>query len=227
MKVDLHSHTRTHSDGKLSCEELVRAAIDAGLDGIVITDHYYVLTDAERELLRERFAPFRVFRGVELSIARDDVVVMGGGVTEGRVAGPIPYPRHANDTSPLAFGGHAWGKGSTAGVWLEVAAFARRTGALTILAHPFHKASHVTIDLDAAAPDAIEVASPNTPPRHRDRIERLAARYDMAMVSASDAHDASDLGRYYVELDDSVATEDDLAREVRAGRFTVSASSLV
>ena len=38
MKADLHTHTDV-SDGRLSPEELVRAAAQAGIDVIAITDH--------------------------------------------------------------------------------------------------------------------------------------------------------------------------------------------
>jgi len=36
--IDLHTHT-TESDGSMSPEELVRAAIGYGLEAIAITDH--------------------------------------------------------------------------------------------------------------------------------------------------------------------------------------------
>jgi histidinol phosphatase-like PHP family hydrolase len=39
MKINLHNHS-THSDGRLTPEEIVMAAMDAGLTHIAITDHF-------------------------------------------------------------------------------------------------------------------------------------------------------------------------------------------
>ena len=83
LRGDLHMHSRW-SDGGATIESMVRTAIEQGHDYIVITDHSPRLTvahglDAERlrqqiddiAVLNERFAPFRIFTGIEVDILED------------------------------------------------------------------------------------------------------------------------------------------------------------
>ena len=45
LRLDLHTHSAASPDGRMSIDELVRAAKAAGLDGVAVTDHDAVLTD--------------------------------------------------------------------------------------------------------------------------------------------------------------------------------------
>lgn len=65
--VDLHTHT-TASDGSLTPAELVRAAADAGLAAVAITDHDTIAGVAEA-LAAGRELPIEVVPGVEISMA--------------------------------------------------------------------------------------------------------------------------------------------------------------
>ena len=82
MRFDLHLHT-TASDGHLSAEQLVKAAIAAGLDAIAITDH-----DSVASVGPARDAAggtsLRIIPGVELSSTHDgrDVHILGYFVDE-------------------------------------------------------------------------------------------------------------------------------------------------
>ncbi|MER7888438.1 PHP domain-containing protein [Micromonospora sp. NPDC094482] len=64
MRIDLHTHS-TASDGTLSPAELVRAAADAGLDVVAITDHDS--TAGWAPALDALPAGLRLVRGAELS----------------------------------------------------------------------------------------------------------------------------------------------------------------
>jgi DNA polymerase (family 10) len=77
VKGDLHLHS-TWSDGKASLEEMALGAIARGYEYIAITDHSQRLRDgrmaaqdAEVAALKERLAPFRILRGVEVNIRAD------------------------------------------------------------------------------------------------------------------------------------------------------------
>ncbi|MFV2103326.1 PHP domain-containing protein [Micromonospora sp. LOL_024] len=63
-RIDLHTHS-TASDGTLSPAELVRAAAEAGLDVVAITDHD--TTDGWQPALRALPSGLRLVRGAELS----------------------------------------------------------------------------------------------------------------------------------------------------------------
>ena len=64
-RIDLHTHT-TASDGSLTPSELVRAALDADLDIIAVTDHD-TLEGIEPVMAAAAGTPLRVLPGVELS----------------------------------------------------------------------------------------------------------------------------------------------------------------
>jgi DNA polymerase (family 10) len=77
VKGDLHLHS-TWSDGKASLEEMALGAIARGYEYIAITDHSQRLRDgrmaaqdAEVAALKERLAPFRILRGVEVNVRAD------------------------------------------------------------------------------------------------------------------------------------------------------------
>jgi len=46
VKLDLHVHSAASPDGRMTLEEIVSAARDAGLSGVAVCDHDAVLTDA-------------------------------------------------------------------------------------------------------------------------------------------------------------------------------------
>ena len=74
LRGDLHAHS-TWSDGKASIEEMAVAARARGHDYLAICDHAQRLRDGrlerqweEIDALNERFAPFRILKGIEVNI---------------------------------------------------------------------------------------------------------------------------------------------------------------
>jgi len=207
MKVDLHSHTADHSAcSTVSAVEMVRAAKARGLDGLVISDHHHHLTDAERRALQRAVPGIRVFRGTEIGVGRihgrdaewEDLVVVSG----------VPCPHVASVPADQVD---------------RLGDFVRRSGALTILAHPFRYHEGIAFDLDRFTPDAVEIASLNVDAADHDRIAELAARHGMRLVSNSDTHHTNEVALFYVDLDDEVDSELELADAIRRGAFTLAA----
>ena len=56
-KQDLHTHT-TYSDGKNTPEEMVLAAVCAGLDTIGISDHSYTAIDESYCIKKEKISAY-------------------------------------------------------------------------------------------------------------------------------------------------------------------------
>jgi predicted metal-dependent phosphoesterase TrpH len=87
MKFDLHMHTARHSpDADSDPFELVRAALKAGLDGIVITEHDYVWTEEELDELRAAAPGLVIIAGVEVTGRGGDVLCYG-------VSDPFTVPK--------------------------------------------------------------------------------------------------------------------------------------
>jgi DNA polymerase (family 10) len=78
LRGDLHMHSTWSSDGKDTLETMALAARERGYDYIAVTDHAHYLREGrfdgqaeEIAALNERLSPFRILRGIEVSIRTD------------------------------------------------------------------------------------------------------------------------------------------------------------
>jgi DNA polymerase (family 10) len=83
LRGDLHMHSTWSNDGKNTLEEMAAAAKERGYDYVAITDHAHYLRDGrlraqwdEVAELNGRLEPFRILRGIEVSIRADGSVDM-------------------------------------------------------------------------------------------------------------------------------------------------------
>ena len=173
-KLDLHVHASERSGCAVSSEEdQIRSAIAAGLHGMAFTDHFTLVGSDHLAELNRRYAPFRIYTGVEVTANGEDFLVLG-----------LPDP---------ALQRMDWN-------YIALVDYVRRMGGIIILAHPFRFASTVHADVQCRPPDGVELASCNTPAAREGDIRALAARFGLALLSNSDAHQASKVGRYYNEF---------------------------
>ncbi len=184
--------------GLASEEEQIRAAIDSGLDAIVFTDHHRLVSSERLRQLNEKYAPFKIFGGVEITLDGEDVLVLG-------VQDPVLE--------------------STSWSYPALHAFVRARGGFMALAHPFRRHPDVAADVERLVPDAIEVRSVNTPPSAEGRIRDIAARLGIPVLCNSDAHSTKPLGMYFNALERPPADEQDLVALLRSGRFSCSSPS--
>jgi predicted metal-dependent phosphoesterase TrpH len=193
MKIDLHVHTQERSScGKAPEEAQVRAAIAAGLDAIVFTDHHRLAPLERLEALNQQYAPFRVFGGIEITAQGEDFLVLG--------------LRHPVLESP------DWS-------YPALYEFVRQQGGYIAMAHPFRYRANIELEIDRYIPDAIEVHSPNTPADQETRIREIASRLGMPVLCNSDAHSTERLGTYYIQLNDFPCDEKELIASLKSGRF--------
>ena len=78
---DLHMHSTWSNDGKNTLEEMASAAKARGYEYVAITDHAHYLREGRFEAqakeiakLQKKLAPFKLLRGVEVSIRVDGTV---------------------------------------------------------------------------------------------------------------------------------------------------------
>ncbi len=170
----------------------MRAAIAAGLDAIVFTDHHRLAPPERLEALNQQFAPFRIFGGIEVTAQGEDFLVLG--------------LHHADlERSDWSYP--------------ALYEFVHQQGGYIALAHPFRYRPNFELDFDQYTPDAIEVRSPNTPADQENRIREIAARLGMLVLCNSDAHSTERIGTYYLQLPDSPADEQELIASLKAGRY--------
>jgi predicted metal-dependent phosphoesterase TrpH len=193
MKIDLHVHSSERSAcGKAPEEDQVRAAIRAGLDAVVFTDHHRQTPQERLDDLNRRYAPFRVFGGVEITTDGEDVLVLG--------------------VRDAALEEAKWS-------YPDLHTFVRARGGFIAMAHPFRYHAQIQLDLDRYPPDAIELHSINTSSARQDQISAVAARLGIPTLCNSDAHTTDALGQYYNILASRPADEAALVALLKAGQF--------
>ena len=81
IRGDLHMHSTWSNDGKNTLEEMARGAKGRGYEYVAITDHAHYLREGRLQAqwteiadLNSRLAPFRILRGIEVSIRADGSV---------------------------------------------------------------------------------------------------------------------------------------------------------
>ena len=193
MKIDLHVHTSQRSSCSLAAEEdLIAAAIQAGIDAIVLSDHECLPPPGHVERLSHKYAPFRVFAGIELTTDGEHVVVVG-----------LEDPALAT---------RDW---SYADLWHFVE---EREGFL-FLAHPFRYHDEVKIDVESFPPGGIEINSQNMGEVDPARLDEFIAAHGLRPVANSDAHRCLYVGIYHNILEGHPQTASELTEVLRDGRF--------
>lgn len=194
MKIDLHVHCRERSICcKSSQKAQVEAAIAAGLDAIVFTDHHRLAPGDKLADLNQKYAPFRVFGGIELNVTGEDILVLG-------IQDPIL------ETKKFTYP--------------ELHAFVRERDGFMAVAHPYRFHPDIKLPLAEYPPDAIEVCSSNTRPEMLAEIVVLARQLNISPLSNSDAHAATTIGHYYNVLDSTPVNEAELIDLLKQGNFS-------
>lgn len=204
LVIDLHVHTEAHSPcSRIDPAVVVRQAIRAGLDGVVITEHYYQWRERDLEALAEASGEphFLLLAGFEYGSRFGDILIYGLSFTQ---ANQFPRGLEPEDAVQLV----------------------RQLGGICVAAHPTRAGMGFDERILVMPLDAIEVASVNLK-EHEQRLARqLAENTKLRPVTSSDAHDAGNIGRYATEFDYPVQSIADLREAFRQGKFRPAAGAL-
>lgn len=189
MKIDLHVHAQERSDcATISEESQIQAALHAGLSGLAFTDHNRLVPAGRLAELNKKFAPFRVYTGIEVEADQEHWIVLG-------VAHPLLERR----------GWH----------YPELRDFVRWRGGFIALAHPFRYGPEIHADLACFPPDGIELKSFNTPVKYEAEILSLAEQYNLLLMQNTDAHYAGQMGKYSNDLPGLIQDDQELVKLLR------------
>jgi histidinol phosphatase-like PHP family hydrolase len=192
MKIDLHVHSSERSPcGKATEEAQIRASMKAGLDGIVFTDHWQFVPVDRLKMLNEKYTPFKIYGGVEVTADDEDFIVIG--VRDAMLE-------------------------KTGFAYAELHSLVRKQNGFLALVHPFRYRSEIKADIERWNPDAIEVRSTNTPTRSEKHIREIAKRLAIPMLCNSDAHNTDAFGKYFNTLSQVAADEQELIAILRDGQ---------
>ncbi len=199
MKIDLHVHTTERSACSNSSEdEQIRAAIDAELDAIAISDHDLLVTNQRLGELNLQYMPFKIYGGIEVSVwdvhlsTFEHFLVLG--------------------VQDSLLETNSW-------TYPELWEYVREQQGFLAVAHLYRFRETSRLDLRQFPPDALEVASNNISPALHRRILALANDLGIPVLSNSDAHHVNAIGRYYNELFDTPTTNIELIDMLRNGDF--------
>jgi predicted metal-dependent phosphoesterase TrpH len=192
MKFDLHMHTSRHSpDSETDPFDLVRSAIKAGLDGVVITEHDFLWTEDELEELRAAAPELVILAGVEVTGRGGDMLCYG-------VKDPSAVPR-----------GIEWGA-----LTREV----HKQGGACVAAHPnrWNQPFEKLLKEQMPELDGIEVMSNNMDRDLRARAAELLKKYPhFAQLGNSDSHQPWSVGCCYTDFDADIRTTAELVAAIR------------
>ena len=198
--IDLHMHTSRYSRcSRIDASKLIGRAVQAGLDGIVITEHHKQWSQPEiDQLVAESGHPgFLVMAGFEYTSSCGDILIYG--VADEHVPEFVPnWPPE------------------------KAAKLAIRYGGVCIAAHPTRQRMSFDERIATLPLAALEVASVNLEVHEQRLARRLAESLQKPMVASSDAHDLAAVGTYATEFPDLILGMADLQGALQRGRFEVA-----
>lgn len=195
--IDLHVHTEAHSPcSRIDPSQLVRQAVRSGLDGLVVTEHYYQWRDKDlAALAAESGDPnFLLLAGFEYGSRCGDILIYGLTCQQ---ANNFPRGMEPEDAVRLA----------------------KDLGAFCIGAHPTRGGMGFDERILTMPLDALEVASVNLKEHEQRLARKLANDLRRPVIAASDAHSIHDVGRYATDFDYPVQSVPDLMEAFRLGKF--------
>ncbi|MBI2876523.1 MAG: hypothetical protein HYY20_06545 [Candidatus Tectomicrobia bacterium] len=200
MLMDLHLHTTKYSwCSNIEPREAVRRALELRLDGIVLVEHDVVWKPEEILWLKEEAGAEElvVLRGMEISCNTREGLRHGHLLAFGFYQAANHYYRLCTE---------------------EVIAEVHRDGGVAIAAHPFRGGFGFGDDIYRLELDAIEVYHPQHDPPKVRRAEQACQELKLPSIGGSDAHELKEIGAYLTYFPHPIASEEDLVREIKAGR---------
>jgi predicted metal-dependent phosphoesterase TrpH len=203
MTLDLHVHTYPASPcSSASLEDLVEEARRIGLNGICLTDHNHVWSEAEVEALRRKHG-FLILRGNEVTTNQGDILVFG---LDRDIQGIIDLRDLRREVD--------------------------EAGGFMIVAHPFRGFLVVGVDQAGLTPekamerplfdyvDAVEVLNGKVTEKENAFALEVTEGLGLPGTGGSDAHEAAEVGVYATEFHAEIRNERDLVEALRSGSYS-------
>lgn len=202
MKVDLHVHTSELSVcGQSSAKDQIEAAIKRGIDAIFLTDHNKLFPQDKLDLLNETYAPFKVFQGIEVTLAQESEV------------------EHI-----LVLGVHDKSLESQDWNYKRLYKFVKENNGYLAIAHPFRYRSILLQqdDVKKYVPDAIELFSVNAGKDKEQMRLDFAKEIGCHLLTNSDSHHTDTVAGYVNLLENFVDTEEEILNQLKKGKYRIS-----
>jgi len=203
MKLDLHVHTTVYSPcSVMSPDEAARAAVEAGLDGLCITEHNRPWSREDAGALSDKHG-LLVFRGMEVTTTGGDILVFGLEEEPHEMWTPAQLKEKVD-----------------------------RAGGVAIAAHPFRGFllfgfGTLQMDLSQAVGNptfskvhGLEVCNSLVTDEENEMARRVAEEMGLLKLGGSDAHNVRAVGTCITDFQDEIRDEKDLIAAILSGRHT-------
>ena len=184
MKIDLHVHSEYSDDANGSVEELIKAAVKNGLNGIAIVDHNSVKGGLKGFEIAKEMKDFVVIPGVEISSAEGHILALN-------IKENIPKKLSVEETIERI----------------------TSLGSISVLPHPYRILSGVGEKfMDGFA--GIEVFNSRSLGWENKKAGFLAEKLGIGKTGGSDAHSSNEVGYGITEFSVNSFRIDDLIQEI-------------
>lgn len=192
-RIDLHVHTRNSGDNDSDPEETVESAIERGLDGIAVTEHYSYAASEHAEQLSEKYrGRIMVLRGVEFSAAEGHCLVFG-----------VDTDRLGVKYAPVR----------------ELVRIVGEAGGVVIPSHPYRGGNSLgELVLDLPGINGLEGCNGANMHSMNAKAIETAGRLKLPYTGGSDAHSPLEVGSCYTAFAGHV-TEETFLDRLKEGRF--------
>jgi predicted metal-dependent phosphoesterase TrpH len=201
MKIDLHIHTTAYSScSRMSPDDMMKAAVAAGLDGVCITEHNRVWSADDAEALSRKHG-IAVFRGMEVTTTAGDVLTFGLYEPPSKLVTPEELRLLADHTNALLIAAHPF-RG------FLVFGFGGRISPADAMTSPIFKSVH-----------GLEVCNGLVTNEENELAKQVADMLSLAGTGGSDAHKAEAVGTCITEFHDQIRDESRLIEALRNSEF--------
>lgn len=200
--LDLHVHSYPQSPcSNASVDEMIETAKAIGLDGICLTDHNFLWSRKDIEVLREKH-DFLILRGIEVTTDQGDVLVFG---FDGKIDSFIKIE--------------------------ELQKMVKSAGGVIIVAHPFRGFLTFSTDELGLSPeraserpvfryvDAIEVLNSKVSKKENNMAKEVAEILNLPKTAGSDAHKVSEVGLFATRFFRKIRNEADLVDAILSREY--------
>ena len=195
MRIDLHVHTANSDDAYGEPEEVLAAAVKAGLNGLAVTEHGNYQKSEIFLTLAPRFN-LVVFVGAEVATRSGHLLVFSNDISR--------WNRFKGDNNDAQ----------------EVIDAVNLAGGAVVAAHPYRIGHGCGGAAKLSGLAAIESCNGANRPVENHMARMLAEKTGLPCTGGSDAHFTDEIGRCYTLFTVPVRTMADLVAALKAGRCT-------
>lgn len=204
MRIDLHCHTSALSScSEMTPDEMMRAAIEAKLDGICVTEHNRVWSPEQADGLSQKHG-IAVFRGIEVTTTGGDILVFGIDWEPDRLVTPHQLKQIVDANEALAIAAHPFRGFLLFGFGML------QMNLSDALENPTLSQVH-----------AVEICNGKVTDEENDFARQVAESLGLIKVGGSDAHSIEAVGTCVTDFEVPIQNERDLVAAIINGQFTL------